>query len=79
MIKQLDEMLATKPEQSPFVAPMERDTDPQFHAAYQAVVRDEIDPAMRRTANSSARRTFPPHGKHWACLPTRMGVPVMTP
>ena len=48
VIKQLDELLATPPEQSPFGAPMERDADPQFRAAYQAVVRDEINPAVRR-------------------------------
>ncbi len=48
VIKQLDELLATPPEQSPFGAPTERDTDPQFRAAYQAVVRDEINPAVRR-------------------------------
>ena len=48
VIKQLDELLATPPAQSPFGAPMERDTDPQFRAAYQAVVRDEINPAVRR-------------------------------
>jgi len=48
VIKQLDELLATKPEQSPFGAPTERDTDPQFVAAYRAVIRDEIDPAVRR-------------------------------
>ena len=48
VIKQLDELLATTPEQSPFGAPTERDADPQFRAAYQAVVRDEINPAVRR-------------------------------
>ena len=48
VIKQLDELLATKPEQSPFSAPTERDNDPQFVAAYRAVVRDEINPAVRR-------------------------------
>jgi uncharacterized protein (DUF885 family) len=48
VIKQLDELLATRLDQSPFVAPTERDTDPQFRAAYQAVVRDEINPAVRR-------------------------------
>jgi uncharacterized protein (DUF885 family) len=48
VIKQLDELLATKPEQSPFGAPTERDADPRFRAAYQAVVRDEINPAVRR-------------------------------
>ena len=48
VIKQLDELLATPPAQSPFSAPTERDADPQFRAAYQAVVRDGINPAVRR-------------------------------
>ncbi len=48
VIRQLDELLATQPGQSPFGAPSERDTDPHFRVAYQAVVRDEINPAVRR-------------------------------
>jgi uncharacterized protein (DUF885 family) len=48
VIRQLDELLATRPERSPFGAPTERDTDPRFRAAYQAVIRDEINPAVRR-------------------------------
>jgi uncharacterized protein (DUF885 family) len=48
VIRQLDELLATKPEQSPFGGPTERDSDAQFVAAYRAVVRDEIHPAVRR-------------------------------
>jgi len=48
VIKQLDELLATPPEKSPFGAPTERDSDPQFRAAYHAIVRDEINPAVRR-------------------------------
>jgi uncharacterized protein (DUF885 family) len=48
VIRQLDELLATPPAQSPFGAPTERDSDPHFRAAYQAMVRDEINPAVRR-------------------------------
>jgi len=48
VIRQLDELLATPPAQSPFGAPTERDGDPRFRAAYHAIVRDEINPAVRR-------------------------------
>ena len=48
VIKQLDELLATKPEQSPFGAPTERDADPRFRAAYQAVIRDPL-PSLARS------------------------------
>jgi uncharacterized protein (DUF885 family) len=48
VISQLDALLATAPEQSPFSAPAQRDPTPAFQAAYFAVVRDEINPAIRR-------------------------------
>ena len=48
VIRQLDELLATRPEQSPFGAPAERDGDKPFRAAYVAIIRDEINPAVRR-------------------------------
>lgn len=48
VIRQLDELLAAKPEQSPFAAPTLRDADPRFVAAYRTVVRDEINPAVQR-------------------------------
>ena len=48
VVSQLDALLALAPERSPFSAPTLRDTTPAFRAAYQAVVRDEIDPAIRR-------------------------------
>lgn len=48
VVTQLDALLATSPEQSPFSAPAQRDGTPAFRDAYAAVVRDEIHPAMRR-------------------------------
>ncbi len=48
VIVQLDGLLAAEPAKSPFSAPAERDADPAFKAAYVAVVRDEINPAVRR-------------------------------
>jgi uncharacterized protein (DUF885 family) len=48
VIVQLDGLLAAEPAKSPFSAPAERDADPAFEAAYVAVVRDEINPAIRR-------------------------------
>lgn len=48
VIRQLDALLAMAPERSPFSAPTLRDTTAAFGSAYQAVVRDEIHPAIRR-------------------------------
>jgi uncharacterized protein (DUF885 family) len=48
VITQLDQLLASPPEQSPFSAPIERDADPAFRSAYVSVVRDQINPAIRR-------------------------------
>jgi uncharacterized protein (DUF885 family) len=48
VIAQLDALLATSPEQSPFSAPAQRDGTAAFQSAYYAVVRDEIHPAIRR-------------------------------
>jgi uncharacterized protein (DUF885 family) len=63
VIRQLDELLATKPEHSPFAAPTERDSDPRFSAAYQAVVRDEINPAVRRYRDFLSK-TYLPAARH---------------
>jgi uncharacterized protein (DUF885 family) len=63
VIRQLDELLATKPEHSPFGAPTERDTDPRFSTAYQAVVRDEINPAVRRYRDFLSK-TYLPAARH---------------
>ena len=48
VIRQLDELLATEPEHSPFSEPIERDSDPAFRSAYVAIVRNDIHPAVRR-------------------------------
>ena len=48
VIGQLDQLLDVNPETSPFSAPTERDANPAFQAAYYAIVRDEIHPAVRR-------------------------------
>ena len=48
VIRQLDELLATEPEHSPFSEPIERDSDPAFRSAYVASVRNDIHPAVRR-------------------------------
>jgi uncharacterized protein (DUF885 family) len=48
VITQLDALLAATPEQSPFSAPTERDANAAFRTAYHAIVRDEINPALRR-------------------------------
>ena len=48
VIRQLDELLATEPEHSPFSEPIERDSDPAFRSAYVTIVRNDIHPAVRR-------------------------------
>ena len=59
VIKQLDDLLATPPDRSPFSAPTERDTDPRFRTAYHAIVRDEINPAVRRYRDFLAATYLP--------------------
>lgn len=48
MLKELDGLLALPAEQSPFLAPTERDRDPAFRAAFVKVVTDGITPAAKR-------------------------------
>src|SRR6185295_16300896 len=48
VIGQLDVILAAPPERSAFATPAARDTTAGFAAAYRAVVKDEINPAIRR-------------------------------
>jgi uncharacterized protein (DUF885 family) len=48
VITQLDDLLAAAPEASPFSSPAQRDPDRAFQSAYAAIVRDEINPAIRR-------------------------------
>jgi uncharacterized protein (DUF885 family) len=59
VIKQLDNLLATPPDRSPFSAPTERDADPRFRVAYHAIVRDEINPAVRRYRDFLATTYLP--------------------
>ena len=48
VVTQLDALLAADPAQSPFSSPAQRDPDAAFQAAYVAVVRDQVNPAIRR-------------------------------
>jgi uncharacterized protein (DUF885 family) len=59
VIAQLDALLAAPPERSPFGAPAERDATPAFRSAYHAVVRDEINPAVRRYRDFLEHRYLP--------------------
>lgn len=59
VIGQLDALLASDPAQSPFSSPALRDPEPAFHAAYVAVVRDQIHPAVRRYRDFLQRTYLP--------------------
>ena len=59
VIGQLDALLAIAPGQSPFSAPAQRDPSPVFQSAYFAVVRDEINPAIRRYRDFLQRTYLP--------------------
>ncbi|MGH7515845.1 MAG: DUF885 domain-containing protein [Gemmatimonadales bacterium] len=48
VIRQLDGLLATPPDSSPFASPALRDSTPEFRRAFVAIVRDRINPAVRR-------------------------------
>jgi uncharacterized protein (DUF885 family) len=48
VIAQLDRLLATPPDKSPYASPAERDADPAFRAAWLALVQRDIDPALAR-------------------------------
>ena len=48
VIQQLEGLLAPPPAESPFFGPAQRDSDAAFRAAFEAVVRDDINPAVRR-------------------------------
>jgi len=47
-IGQLDALLGAPVEQSPFFSPAIRDETPEFRAAWQKLLTDEINPAIRR-------------------------------
>ena len=59
VISQLDGLLEPAPERSPFAAPIQRDSTPAFVAAYTSVVRDEINPAIRRYRDFLERSYLP--------------------
>ncbi len=48
VIRQLDGLLAVPPDSSPFASPAARDSAPEFRRALVGVIRDRIDPAIRR-------------------------------
>jgi uncharacterized protein (DUF885 family) len=48
VVEQLDEVLAAPPAQSPFYGPAERDSTPEFRAAWASLLRDDLLPAVRR-------------------------------
>jgi len=48
VLKQVDALLASPPEHSPFAGFAERDSTPSFRDAVITAVRDSIDPALRR-------------------------------
>jgi uncharacterized protein (DUF885 family) len=48
VIEQMNVLLASPPAQSPFAAPMQRDSTPAFRAEFEQVVTSELYPAMRR-------------------------------
>jgi uncharacterized protein (DUF885 family) len=47
VIEQLDGLLAPPPAQSPFFSPAQRDTNAAFRAAWERLVADSINPAIR--------------------------------
>ncbi|MGH7631524.1 MAG: DUF885 domain-containing protein [Gemmatimonadales bacterium] len=48
VLEQMDALLAAAPEASPFALMIRRDSTPEFKTALTAIVRDEINPALRR-------------------------------
>ena len=48
VLRQVDALLADPPEKSPFAGFIERDSTPEFHTAIVSLVRDHINPALRR-------------------------------
>jgi uncharacterized protein (DUF885 family) len=48
VIEQVDSLIAAPPDRSPYFSPADRDGDSGFRARFEALVRDGIDPALRR-------------------------------
>jgi uncharacterized protein (DUF885 family) len=59
VIAQVDTLLATAPDASPFFAPAAHDSEPAFRAAMDALVRSSIDPALRRYRDFLAHEYLP--------------------
>lgn len=59
VIDMLDALLAPPPAESPFMGPAQRDSTPQFVAAFEALVRDSINPAIRRHREFLASEYLP--------------------
>lgn len=47
-IRQISELVSMGPEKSPFYSPGARSTDSAFQAAFRNLIRERIDPALRR-------------------------------
>jgi uncharacterized protein (DUF885 family) len=48
VIQQMEELVAMPPAQSPFAAPMQRDSTPAFRAEFEQVMTNDLYPAIRR-------------------------------
>lgn len=59
VIEQLDAVLATAVEESPFYGPAARDSTPEFRGAWAALIRDELLPATRRYRDYLAAEYLP--------------------
>jgi uncharacterized protein (DUF885 family) len=59
VIRQLDGLLATPPDSSPFASPAGRDSTPAFQRSLVAVIRERINPAIRRYRDFLATEYLP--------------------
>ncbi len=59
VIRQLDGLLDAPPDSSPFASPVLRDSTPEFRRAFVAIVRDRINPAVRRYRDFLATEYLP--------------------
>lgn len=59
VIPQLDAYTTVPPDSSPLASPAARDSSPEFRAAWTALVRDRIDPAIRRYRDYLAGEYLP--------------------
>ncbi|HEU5171171.1 MAG TPA: DUF885 domain-containing protein [Gemmatimonadales bacterium] len=59
VIRQLDGLLATTPDASPYASPAQRDSSPEFRRAFVATVARRINPAIRRYRRFLASEYLP--------------------